>query len=81
MTGSGLAAILIPIAGTIFLAMRLALVFHAGGHPGGPTTRRPAAKAPARPPWLTGASQAPLLRGAARTRHGSWAGADSGRPG
>jgi hypothetical protein len=33
MTGSGLAAILIPIAGTIFLATWLALVFYVGGHP------------------------------------------------
>jgi len=33
MTGSGLAVILIPIAGTIFLATWLALVFYAGGHP------------------------------------------------
>ena len=32
MTGSGLAVILIPIAGTIFLAAWLALVFYAGGH-------------------------------------------------
>ncbi len=30
MTGSGLAAIVIPIAGTIFLAVWLALVFYAG---------------------------------------------------
>jgi hypothetical protein len=34
MTGAGLAAILIPIAGTILLATWLALVFYAGGHPG-----------------------------------------------
>ena len=33
MTGSGVAAILIPITGTIFLAAWLAPVFYAGGHP------------------------------------------------
>jgi hypothetical protein len=33
MTGSGVAAILIPIAGTIFLAAWLALVFYVGGRP------------------------------------------------
>ena len=56
MTGSGLAAILIPIAGTILLAAWLALVFYAGGHPrraGNPAAGRqspgPAALADRRP--------------------------------
>lgn len=57
MTGSTLAAILIPPAGTICLAAWLALVFYAGrDHPHGPdATLRPAAKALARPRWLPGA--------------------------
>ena len=33
MTGSGVALILIPVAGTLCLTARLALVFHAEGHP------------------------------------------------
>ena len=59
MTGSTLAAILIPPAGTIFLVAWLALVFYAGrDHPRGPTaTRRLAARAPARPRRLAGAGQ------------------------
>ena len=36
MTGSGVAVILIPVAGTLCLTARLALVFHAEGHPGRP---------------------------------------------
>ena len=61
MTGSTLAAILIPPSGTICLAAWLALVFYAGrDHPhGSDATRRPAAKALARPRWLTGARQTP----------------------
>ena len=52
MTGSTLAAILIPPAGTIFLVAWLAVVFYAGRdqprEPG--ATRRPAARAPAQTP-------------------------------
>ena len=49
MTGSTLAAILIPPAGTIFLVAWLAVVFYAGrDHPREPgATRRLAARAPA----------------------------------
>jgi hypothetical protein len=60
MTGSGLAASLIPIAGTIFPATSLALVFYAGGHPRRAGNPAPGREAPARPPWLTDASQAPF---------------------
>jgi len=68
MTGPALAAILIPPAGTICLAAWLALVFYAGrDHPHGPdATRRPAAKALARPRWLPGAGQTPAHRIGAR---------------
>ena len=68
MTGSTLAAILIPPSGTICLAAWLALVFYAGrDHPHGPdATRRPAAKALARPRWLPGAGQTPAHRIGAR---------------
>ena len=64
MTGSTLAAILIPPAGTIFLLAWLALVFYAGrDHPREPdATRRPAARAPARPRRLAGARQTPAHR-------------------
>ena len=64
MTGSTLAVILIPPAGTIFLAAWLALVFYAGhDHPHRPdATRRPAAKALARPRRLPGARQTPAPR-------------------
>ena len=68
MTGSTLAAILIPPSGTICLAAWLALVFYAGrDHPHGPNaTRRPGAKALARPRWLPGAGQTPAHRIGAR---------------
>jgi hypothetical protein len=60
MTGSTLAVILIPPAGTIFLAAWLAVVFYAGrDHLGPDATRRPAAKALARPRWLSGVGQTP----------------------
>ena len=60
MTGSSLAAILIPLAGTTCLAAWLTLVFYVGGTSSGPTaTRRPAAKALARPRRLTSPSQPP----------------------
>ena len=51
MTGSGLAAILIQIAGTIFLATWLALVFYTGGHPraGQQPSARPPKPRPGRP--------------------------------
>ena len=64
MTGSTLAAILIPPAGTIFLVAWMALVFYAGrDHPRGPAaTRRLAARAPARPRRLAGAGQTPAHR-------------------
>ena len=64
MTGSTLAAILIPPAGTIFLLAWLAVVFYAGrDHPREPgATRRLAAKAPARPRGLSGARQTPAHR-------------------
>ena len=68
MTGSTLAVILIPPAGTICLAAWLALVFCAGrDHPHRPdATRRPAAKALARSRWLPGARQTPVQRIGAR---------------
>ena len=61
MTGSALAAILIPPAGTTCLAARLALGSYAGRHhpQRAGSTRRPAAKALARPRWLAGARQTP----------------------
>jgi hypothetical protein len=65
MTGSTLAAILIPPAGTIFLLAWLAVVFYAGrDHPprGPAATRRPATRAPARPRRLAGARQTPAHR-------------------
>jgi hypothetical protein len=64
MTGSTLAAILIPPAGTIFLLAWLAVVFYAGrDHPRRPgPTRRPAARTPARPRRLAGARQTPAHR-------------------
>lgn len=59
MTGSTLAAILIPPAGTIFLVAWLALVFYAGrDHP--PRADRdpaPGRQSPARPRRLAGAGQ------------------------
>jgi len=68
MTGSTLAVILIPPAGTICLAAWLALVFCAGrDHPHRPdATRLPAAKALARPRWLPGSRQTPAQRIGAR---------------
>jgi hypothetical protein len=64
MSGPSYAPILIPIAGTISLLAWLALVFYAGrDHPRGPAaTRRPAARAPARPRRLAGARQTPAHR-------------------
>ena len=64
MTGSTLAAILIPPAGTIFLVAWLALVFYAGrDHPRGQAAARcPAARAPARPRRPAGARQTPAHR-------------------
>ena len=61
MTGSTLAAILIPPAGTIFLVAWLAVVFYAGrDHPPRPAaTRRPAARAPARPRRLQADARPP----------------------
>jgi hypothetical protein len=68
MTGSTLAVILIPPVGTICLAAWLALVFYAGrDHPHGPNaTRRPGAKALARPRWLPAGRQTPAQRIGAR---------------
>jgi hypothetical protein len=68
MTGSTVAVILIPPAGTICLLAWLAVVFYAGrDHPHGPDpTRRLAAQAPARPRWLPGARQTPAQRIGAR---------------
>jgi len=68
MTGSTLAVILIPPAGTISLAAWLALVFYAGRDHlhGSDGTQRPAAKALARPRWLPGATQTPAQRIGAR---------------
>ena len=40
MTGSGVALILIPVAGTLCLIAWLALVFHAEGHPRQADARR-----------------------------------------
>jgi hypothetical protein len=81
MTGSTLAVILIPPAGTICLAAWLALVFYAGrDHPHGPdATRRPAAKSLARSRWLPGAFCASTRPAAG----GRWVrfGADGRRPG
>jgi hypothetical protein len=63
MTRSGLALILIPIAGTISVAAWLTLVFHAGSDPRrAGETRHPATVVPARPHWLTGADQTPARR-------------------
>ena len=64
MTGSTLAAILIPPAGTLFLVAWLAVVFYAGRDTsrGPAATRRPAARAPARPRPLADARQTPAHR-------------------
>ena len=68
MTGSTIAVILIPPAGTIFLLAWLAVVFYAGrDHPHGPDpTRRPAAQAMARPRRLPGGRQTPAQQIGAR---------------
>jgi hypothetical protein len=68
MTGSTVAAILIPPAGTICLLAWLAVVFYAGrDHPHRPDpTRRPAAQALARPHRLPGAWQTPAQQIGAR---------------
>ena len=63
MTGSSLAPLIIPIAGTLGLTAWLTLVFYAARRPwGGAAIRRPAAKVPARPRWLPRACQVPLRR-------------------
>ena len=83
MTGSGLAAILVPIAGTIFLATWLALVFYAG-HPRRAPNPAPGRESPG-PAALADRRQSGALYGCSqdkpRTRHWSWVGTDSGRPG
>jgi hypothetical protein len=62
MTGSGLAVIAIPIAGTIFLGVWLGLVFYAGGPRRVGGNLVPGHESPAWLRWLTGASKAPALR-------------------
>lgn len=66
MTGSGLAAILIPIAGTIFLATWLALVFYAGGHPGRAGNPAPVRQSPGPAALADRRQSGALLRGAAK---------------
>ena len=68
MTGSTVAVILIPPAGTIFLLAWLAVAFYAGrDHPHRPDpTRRPAAQAMARPRRLPGGRQTPAQQIGAR---------------
>jgi hypothetical protein len=62
MTGSGLAQLIIPIAGTLFLTAGLALVFYADCRPwrvGG--TPAPGHEIPARPRWLPRKTFLPCL--------------------